>query len=145
MHIPPESCPTEAGDKARAEGVTVKVKMIADYINDATQKEARHLFSVDVESEVPDYELPFIVKETPKFDVVKKDILLLSFTITGGGSMVTEHLFNGLIFFLPYQRGVSALREIFKKSGKYILTVYVMDGDRAPALGPFWQPQSGII
>jgi hypothetical protein len=40
MHIPPEACPTEAGDRARAEGVTVRVKMTADNINEMTEEQA---------------------------------------------------------------------------------------------------------
>ena len=134
MHIPPQACPAEAGDKSRAEGITVQVKMTADNINDMTQEQACKIFSVDGKSAVPDHDIPFIVKKFPKFDEVKKTIILFDFEITGGGSMVTEHLFNGLTFSSPYQRGVSALREIFKKSGKYDLTVFAMDEDEAPAL-----------
>ena len=134
MHIPPEACPTEAGDRATAEGVTVKVKMTADNINYLTEKRACNLFTVDGKSAVPDHDIPFIIKNTPKFNEVKNRIIVFDFEIAGGGSMVTEHLFNGLTFSTPYQRGVSALRKIFKRSDKYNLTVFVLDEDRAQAL-----------
>jgi hypothetical protein len=70
---------------------------------------------------------------------------VFDFEIAGGGSMVTEHLFNGLTFSTPYQRGVSALREIFKRSDKYNLTVFVLDEVRAQALAATEKHPQGVL